>query len=54
VQSQRDCELFTGEDFYSEHRATRASARFLIDLTTEVAGSEEESDERSLKCVAKR
>jgi len=47
VHSQKDRALFIGGGFfYSEHRATGLSARFLNDLTTGVAGSEEESGEQ--------
>jgi len=46
---------FTVESFfYSERRATGLSARFFIDLTTDVAGSEENSDVRPSQWVAKR
>jgi len=40
----RDCVIVTGGAFsYSEHRAMGVLARFLSDLTAEVAGSEEKS-----------
>jgi len=35
-----------GVFFYSEQKAKRAIARFLVDLTTGVAGSEEKSFEK--------
>ena len=55
VQGQRDCAHFTGEDFsIASTEPQGLSARFLVDLTTEGAGSEEESGERPSKTVAKR
>jgi len=44
-----------GRFFHSEHRATGGlSARFIIDRTTELAESEEESDERPSNRAVKR
>ena len=55
MQGQRDCAHFTGEDFsIASTEPQGLSARFLVDLTKEGAGSEEESDERPSKTVAKR
>jgi len=43
----RETALFTGEDLFIPcTEPLGPSARFLIDLTTKVVGSEEESDER--------
>jgi len=53
--SQRDCAPIHGDVFfYSYPRETVAIARFLNDLTSEVAGSEEKPREKHSKQVAKR
>ena len=50
MQSQKDCTLVTGEDFFKASIEPRGlSARCLSDLATVVAGSEEKSDERPSK-----